>query len=241
MLQHIKDLYGSKLAATDGDIGHVQDFYFDDDSWVIRYLVADTGTWLTGRLVLISPHAFGRLDTAGRVMHINLSRKKIESSPSIETHKPVSRQYEIEYYSYYGWPDYWSGGAMSGLGGFPMVTPHSRDTIEAQLQNNRRDDKHLQAIRGVTGYSIQTIDGMVGHVTGFVVDDKVWSIRDLIVEAGHWYSGKEIRISPSKVERVSFEESTIFVSLTKADIQRTAEAEEARSAVENHGVGSFRD
>lgn len=130
---------------------------------------------------------------------------------------------------------------MSGLGGFPMVMPHSKDDMQAQLQNNRRDDKNLQAIRGVTGYRIQTIDGMVGHVTGFLVDDKTWAIRDLIVEAGHWYSGREIRISPGKVERVSFEESTVFVTLTKAEIQKTAEDGEVTAAVENYGTGSFRD
>ena len=53
MLQNIKNLYGDKLAALDGDIGHLKDFYFDDESWAIRYLVADTGSWLTGRLVLL--------------------------------------------------------------------------------------------------------------------------------------------------------------------------------------------
>jgi sporulation protein YlmC with PRC-barrel domain len=241
MLQEINELFGDKLAATDGDIGRVQDFYFDDKSWTIRYLVADTGTWLTGRLVLISPRAFGRLDQAGKTLHINLARKQIEGSPSIESHMPVSRQYEAEYHRYYGWPEYWSGGAMSGLAGFPMVLPHSKDIMEAQLQHNRRDDKHLQGIRAVTGFHIQTVDGMIGHVSGFLVDDDNWSISDLVVEAGHWYSGKEIRISAGKVERVSFEESTVFVSLTKADIQRTAQDHHAHADAENHGAGSFRD
>jgi PRC-barrel domain protein len=241
MLQEIKELYGNKLAATDGEIGHVQDFYFDDKSWAIRYLVADTGAWLTGRLVLISPRAFGRLDRPGKTLHINLARKQIESSPSIESHMPVSRRYEVEYHRYYGWPEYWSGGAMSGLGGYPMVLPHSKDEMEAQVRHNRRDDKNLQGIRAVTGFHIQAVDGVIGHVSGFLVDDKSWDIRDLVVEAGHWYSGKEIRIAPAKVERVSFEESTVFVTLTKTDIQRTAEDHLAHASGEIHGAGNFRD
>lgn len=241
MLQDIKELYGDTLAATDGEIGHVRDFYFDDKKWVIRYLVADTGTWLTGRLVLISPRAFGRLDQAGRTLHINLARKQIEGCPSIESHMPVSRRYEVEYHRYYGWPEYWSGGAMSGLGGFPMVLPHSQDELEAQVQHNRRDDKHLQAVSSVAGFHIQTVDGVVGHVGGFLVDDESWEISSLVAEAGHWYSGKEIRISPDKVERVSFEESTVFVSLTKADIQRTAEDHLAHALGEQTGAGSFLD
>lgn len=222
MLQNIKALYGNKLAASDGDIGHVKDFYFDDKTWVIRYLVADTGSWLTGRLVLLSPHALGKLDPNEKSLHVNLHKKQIESSPSIESHKPVSRQYEIEYYRYYGWPAYWEGGAMWGLGGFPVVLPPLKDELAAHLQHHHRDDKHLQSARAINGYAIQSTDGAIGHVTGLMVDDKSWAIRELVVETGHWYSGKEILIAPRKVERISYEESKVLVNLTKADIQQTA-------------------
>ncbi len=232
-MQHdIKKLHGYKIAASDGDIGHVRDFYFDDKTWTIRYLVADTGTWLKDQLVLLSPRSFGRLDHAGRTLNISLSRKQIERCPPIEAHMPVSRRYEVEYHRYYGWPEYWSGGAMSGIGGYPMVLPHSTDTLEAQVQHNRRDDKHLQSALSVTGFHIQTVVGVVGHVTGFLADTDNWVISELVVEAGHWYSGKEIRISPAKVERVSFEESTVFVSLTKADIERTSGNHVAHAAAD---------
>ena len=100
MLRSINQLYGDKLGASDGEIGQVKDFYFDDQNWAIRYLVADTGSWLPGRQVLISPHAFGSLYQAGKLLLVNLTRKQIEDSPSIESHKPVSRQYEEEYYRY---------------------------------------------------------------------------------------------------------------------------------------------
>jgi hypothetical protein len=231
MLRNTKDLYGSSLAATDGPIGHVRDLYFDDRRWVVRYLVADTGPWLTGRLVLISPHALGRLDAEGKALHVNLTKAKIEHCPPIESHMPVSRQYEVEYYRYYGWPDYWSGDPMSGLGGFPMVMPalKSEGRAESQATHNRRDDRHLQGMHAVTGYHIQAIDGTIGRVTGFLVDDKTWATRDVIVEAGHWYSGKEIRIPVGKVERVSYEESTMFVTLTKADIEQTAKDDVAHA------------
>jgi hypothetical protein len=109
------------------------------------------------------------------------------------------------------------------------------------VQHNRRDDKHLQAVRSVTGFHIQTVDGVVGHVSGFLVDEGSWAIRELVAEAGHWFSGREIRISTDKVERVSFEESTVFVSLTKADIQRTAEDHLAHALGEHSGAGSFLD
>src|ERR1017187_9119041 len=98
MLQNITQLIGHKLAASDGEIGHVKDFYFDDQSWAVRYLVADTGSWMPGRLVLISPHALGAFYQGGRVLLVNLTRQQIENSPLIESHKPVSRQYEEAYH-----------------------------------------------------------------------------------------------------------------------------------------------
>lgn len=223
MLHNIKELYGNKLAASDGDLGHVKDFYFDDKTWVIRYLVADTGSWMSGRLVLISPHAFGTWEQAEKTLHVKLSKHRIESSPSIELHKPVSRQYEVDYYRYYGWPAYWDGSAMWGLGGFPTILPPSQDEITALQRHQHRDDKHLQSTHAVGGYSIQATDGEIGTVSSFMVDAKSWAIRDFVVDAGHWYSGKEILIASGTVERISYEESKVFVNLTKADIQRTAE------------------
>jgi len=225
MLQSMKQLYGSKLAALDGDMGHVKDFYFDDENWVVRYLVADTGSWLTGRLVLLTPHAFGTLDLADKTLHIKLLKKKIQDSPSIESHKPVSRQYEADYYTYYGWPTYWDGSAMWGIGGYPVVLPPSKKEMEIQKKYHHRDDKHLRSMQAVTGYHIQSVDGEIGHVNSFMVDDKNWAIHELVIETGHWYSGKEILIPTSKVKKISYEEAKVFVSLTKEDIQQTAENE----------------
>jgi hypothetical protein len=231
MLQNIKELYGNKLAASDGEIGHVEDFYFDDKTWAVRYLVANTGTWLSGRLVLLSPHAFGRWDRDEKSLLVNLTRKQIENSPSIELHRPVSRQYEEEYYRYYGWPTYWDGGGMWGGGEYPVAPPPPTKEEIVAHQNHHRDDKHLRSMHATTGYHIQAADGPIGHVIGFRVDDKSWAIRELVVESGHWYSGKEILISPSLIERISYDESKVFVNLTKADIQHTMENDVAKAGV----------
>jgi len=228
MLQNIKDLYGNKILASDGVIGHVQDFYFDDIIWVIRYMVADTGNWLPGREVLLSPHSFGPLNQEEETMLVNLTKKQIEDSPMMETHEPVSRQYEMEYYRYYGWPAYWNGGSVWGFNNYPVVMPPSRDQIVSYDLHHSNDDKHLQSMSAVDGYHIQATDGMIGHVSDFLIDDMSWSIRELVVETGHWYSGKEILISPDKIDRISYEESKVFVNLSKADIQRTEENEIAQ-------------
>ena len=105
MLLSLRQLYRKKLRASDGDIGHVEDFYFNDQQWAIRYVVADTGSWLSGRLVLISPHAFGNLHQNGDCLLVNLDRQQIENSPAIESHKPVSLQYQA----------YWDGVETWGV------------------------------------------------------------------------------------------------------------------------------
>src|SRR5688572_11619389 len=102
MLRKATDLMGLKLGARDGEIGRVKDFYFDDQTWTVRYLVADTGTWLTGRRVLISPFAFEGLDPEHKHINVKLTREQIERSPSIDEHKPVSRQFESDYARHYG-------------------------------------------------------------------------------------------------------------------------------------------
>jgi PRC-barrel domain protein len=223
MLHNLKQIRGHKLAASDGAIGHVKDFYFDDKTWAIRYLVADTGNWLSGRQVLLSPHSFGHLDQDGKVFSINLTRKQIENSPSIDAHRPVSRQFEKNYYDYYGWPMYWEGGAVWGMGEYPTFAPSTRPYVFEDYQYPRWDDIHLRSTNAVTGYGIHATDGMLGSVSGFLVDQKKWVIRELAIETGHWYSGKEILITPRKVERISYEESKVFVSLSKADLERTEE------------------
>jgi hypothetical protein len=236
MLQNIKELYGTKLAASDGDIGQLKDFYFDDKSWTIRYLVADTGTWLSTRQVLFSPHALGHFDRDGRMLSVNLTRKQIENSPLIESHKPVSRQHEVDYNHYYGWPASWDGGAMRALGCYPIVMPPSRNELETQLRGHEHDDTHLRSTKAVTGYAIHATDGAIGSVSGFMVDDQTWTIGELMVEAGHWYSGREILIPTGKISRISYGDSKAFVHLTKADIQLTGESEVAEAGGGNPGA-----
>ena len=223
MLQNIKELYGNKLAASDGGIGFVKDFYFDDNTWVIRYLVVDTGTWLSDRKILLTPHVFGALDRDKNILSIKLTRKQIEDSPSIDSHRPVSRQYEQDYYRYYGWPGYWEGGGMWGVAGFPVIDEPPVEKKRPHHGHNQRDDVHLRSTKAVNGYKIHATDGMIGSIRSFMVDDKSWEIGELVVETGHWYSGKVILIPSLQIERISYEESKIFVNFTRAAIQQAAD------------------
>ena len=221
MLRSIKQLYGEKLGASDGEIGRVKDFYFDDEKWAIRYVVVDTGAWLPGRQVLLSPHAFGSLHQVGQDLLVNLTRKQIEGSPSIDSHKPVSRQYEEEYYRYYGWPYYWNGDDIWGMSGFPILETPPAPAAAPGGPQRKRADAHLRSTRDVSGYHIKATNGTAGRVCDFMMDGQSWAMVELIVKTGHLLSGKEVCLPTSAVERISYKESAVIVSLTKAAVERS--------------------
>jgi hypothetical protein len=226
MSQSIKKLYGEKLGALDGEIGTVKDFYFDDQNWTVRYVVAETGTWLTSRQVLLSPHAIGSLNEDGKAMLVNLTQKQIEGSPPIEWHKPVSRQYEEEYHRYYGWPGYWEGGGLwGGIRGLPALPLPGRFTREnpaaSAVKTPERVDAHLRSTQAVRGYHLQASDGIIGHVCDFMMDEESWAIGRLVIKTGNRFTGTEVLIPAGSVNRVSYEESTVFVNLTKEAVERS--------------------
>lgn len=228
MLQDLRKIIGCKLGASDGEIGNVKDFYFDDRTWMVRYLVADTGNWLPGRQVLLAPPAFGqvpfgRLEESQGVLRVELSRQRIEDSPSIDTALPVSRQNEAAYYQHYGWPMYWSADPMTGAGAtVPVaIAPPMTTFLGTPDRQEARGDVHLRSVLAVVGYALHATDGELGKVVGFVVNNRTWQIQEMVVEAGHWYSGKEIRILPENVTRISYDKSAVYVNFAKCDIENT--------------------
>jgi len=190
MLRSLKQLYGEKLEAIDGEIGAIKDFYFDDQNWAVRYLAADTGDWLAGRKVLLSPHALAA--SSGKAMRVSLTRKKIEKSPAVGPHNQVLRDYEEKYYKYYGWPPYWTTKARSVAG--PRPEP----------------DAHLRSTQAVNGYLVRVGDETIGHVCDFMVNTENWEIGQLVVKTGHRLSGKDTLIPTKQVERISYDDSTVF-------------------------------
>lgn len=220
MLHSIQQRYGEKLRATDGEIGHVRDFYLDDkNNWTVRYLVADTGRWLSGRLVLISPRALGRLVPKGKVILVNLTRQQIEKSPSIDEHMPLSRQYEEEYHRHYGYPYYAEAWPLWGLAEYPVTAPLP------PVADARKGgvDSHLRSARFIKGYRVEATDGPIGHLADFLIDGRTWTVREIVVETGHWYAGKTVRIPTEKISNVSFDEATVYVDSTKSALLEATE------------------
>jgi hypothetical protein len=223
MLQSIKQLYGNNLVASDGEIGHVKDFYFDERTWAIRYVVADTGSWLPERQVLISPHALSGLRQADKVLRVNLTCKQIENSPSIAPHKPVSRQYEEEYYRYFGWPSYWHGSGLWGTIDFPALEQPAKLLPSASAAVSRPQpgpgDAHLRTTRAVGSYSRDGTDWMKSDVCDYMIDPQSWAIRQVVIKTGRRLSCKEIGIPADRVEQIAWDKSTMCVSLMKESME----------------------
>jgi hypothetical protein len=222
MLSKAKTLKGYKLHSLDGEIGKVEEFYFDDHYWTIRYLIADTGNWLAGRQVLISPYALAAVNKEERSISIDLTKKQIEKSPSVDSDKPVSRQYEEAYHGYYGWPMYWGGPYMWGQ--HPYIMNDRKNWRE--FTHRKGWDSHLRSTQDVSGYVIQATDGEIGHVEDFIIDDETWAtwaIRYLIIDTQNWWPGKKVLVSPRWIDRVSWLESKIFVNVLRETIRQAPE------------------
>jgi hypothetical protein len=223
MLHNLTDLKGMTIKARDGEIGEVDDFYFDDDNWTVRYLVVDTGTWLTGRKVLISPIALRHADPANRRIEADLTKKQIEDSPGVEADKPVSRQYEMSYFDYYGYPYYWSGPYLWGPAAYPgpLAVPQRAQTELEEIRKREQEssDPHLHSANEVIGYYIEAADGDIGHVEEFIVDDENWAIRYAVVDTRNWWPGKKVLVAPRWIERASWQDSRVYVNLARDAIQ----------------------
>jgi len=237
MLHKAKTLAGYTFNGRDGDVGRVDEFYFDDQRWVVRYLIADTGGWLSGRRVLLSPYGLGAVSDAKRQIAVDLSKKQIEASPPVECDKPVSRQLHELYSSYYGWPLYWGGPYMWGAR--PTLV---RDTKEwkSRAEVGNGADPHLRSTTEVTGYAIEATDGHVGRVEDFVIDDETWAIRYLILDTRDWWEGKRVLISPKWISRVSWGDTKVFINLSREAVKNSPEFTDESALTHDYEVALHR-
>ncbi len=233
MLRTLNDYEKCVIGATDGHVGHVKDLYFDDHTWVVRYLIVDTGSWLLDRKVLISPMSIQKADWPAHTLAAAITKEQVENSPAIDTDQPVSRQHELQYLGYYGYPSYWGGVGMWGAGMYPFaVVPaqtelplgavareHAIAGAQAQQEQHRDDDPHLRSCSAVVGYHIHATDGEVGHVDGFLVDDETWAIRYVVVNTSNWWVGHKVLIAPQWIEGVQWSDETVTVDLNREKVK----------------------
>jgi hypothetical protein len=233
MLRNSKNLEGCCIGATDGTIGEVKDLYFDDEAWVIRYLVVGTGSWLQNRKVLISPYALSQPQWAQKLLRASLTKEQVKNSPDIDTDMPVSRQHEMQYLKYYNYPWYGGGAGLWGIGATPALMPlggayewpadsygQIRAEHDREVSNEReKGDHHLRSYNAIQKYSIHASDGDIGHVAGLLVDDETWAIRYLIVDTSNWGMGHQALVATQWIRDVSWPHSYVTIALSRGELK----------------------
>jgi sporulation protein YlmC with PRC-barrel domain len=209
-------LRGYTIRATDGDIGKVYEFYLDDDAWTIRYLLVDIGSWLSGRLAIIPRAALGQADSKCHILPVELTKKQVESSPGIDANKPVYRQQKSRLPD--DWPIYWGGGRLLIAGAFDGY-PYTKTKGGKRLIEEHKGDPHLRSTREVIGYRIQAIDGEIGHVDNFIVDDETWVIHYIVVDTRNWLPGRKVLVPTHWIEDIRWPEYKIRIDLLRESIR----------------------
>jgi hypothetical protein len=255
MLHTVKELERYAIHATDGVVGHVRGVYFDDESWVVRYLVVDTGGWFANRKVLISPMSVTHVNRLERSLSVSITRQQVKDSPDIDTDKPISRQHESGYLGYYGYPYYWGRGGFWGQGSFPslllnvsehgMAQSDGSDAIErtqsmGEVGFEPGDDSHLRSCEAVTDYRIEATDGDLGHVKGFVMEEGTWAIRYLIVHTSEWWLGHDVLVATRWIKKVSWLDSSVSVGLTRQVVKASPVYDTARQIDREHEMDIFK-
>ena len=213
MLKNLKDLYGARLGAADGDIGYVKDFYFDDHAWALRYLLADAPKWLPARQLLFSPlmfgsRPFGFSEADPKILRVSLNRTKIEESPVIASGRAVSRADEEAYYAYHGLKGHWHAAPVAGEPRWPTPGPWPVDHLPS-----------LRSTKALDGYVVNSTDGPVGHVRGLRADDQTWQIREIAIDTGPWYARRSLYLSPANVIAIDHDKRSLFVNLPTRDFR----------------------
>lgn len=226
----LNNLVGYTMRATDGEIGEVKEFYFDDQTWTIRYLILETGNWLFGRKVLISTEALTGTAWSNKAVSVNLTKEQVKTSPDIDTDQPVYRQQEEKLFEHYPWNNYWGGGLLGmGYGTTGMMTPMSvsvQQTIhDEKIENGtgHKVDSHLRSTGKTMGFKIHAADGEIGTFEDFIVDDSSWKIEFLVVDMSKWKSGKKVLISPTGVSQIKLSMENVIVDLNVDQIINSPE------------------
>ena len=235
MSQRIHSFLGQALSTRNGELGSVKDFLFDDRFGEVRYLVVETGSWLSSRQVLISPEALVEPSQNDGVLTVDLTQEQVRNAPGTDMAQPVSRRHEEELRQYYGWPLYWTNTHyMNSPGWFsssfpmdPIAPTGPMDSVEPRIPSDTpaeergvaEGDSHLRSVAEVNGYHIHARDGEIGHVEDFVVEDDKWVLSHLIVDTRNWLPGRKVVVPLDRILGIRWQEQTVDVDLPREAIE----------------------
>ncbi|MCS6302695.1 MAG: PRC-barrel domain containing protein [Nitrospira sp.] len=216
--RRVRDIAALTLSAIDGRMGSISELYFDDQNWTVRYLIVNTGGWLSARNVLIAPIAVAGIDDADASMRINLRKEQIEQAPPIEKAKPISRQYEEAYYEHFRWAPYWQAGTT--VLGTPIPYPDPPPmNVDEPVFFESPEKSHLRSSAEVTGYGVHAQDGEIGHIEDLVIDDEDWNVGYVEVDTRNWLPGKKVLVQTGRIKQIDWYSRSVTMSLTRHAIQ----------------------
>ena len=222
MLKFSSALRGYAIETSDGEVGTIADFLVDDRTWRTRWLVVDTGTWLTGRMVLLHPASIVHADHERRALSVGLTRAQVEGSPELSEHEPVSMQMERHLYDYYGWEPM---ATEYSFGANPIASKYSAPPFfavapAAEVAVAEDDcDPHLRSLEAINAYHVVGAEGALGKVENLMMDEADWRVPYLVVDTGHWWSGKHVLVSRHAVKEISWADREISVDITRAQVK----------------------
>src|SRR5512133_1058354 len=223
MLRSLKEIENYIVCAADGKIGRVDDFLIDDERWVIRYLVIETGGLLERRQVLIAPSSVVEVEWSASRVQLALTKDTVKNSPNIDARKPVSRQREQDLYSYYGYPPYWNSTETTSVSPSPAVLVANASLETSPVSREQAADVHLRSARELRGYTIQATDGSMGHVDDYILEDDIWGVRYLVIDTSNWWLGKKVLVAPEWASRIDWFEQVLYVDMTRQAVKDSPE------------------
>jgi hypothetical protein len=240
MMHLAQKVAGATVRGVDGEIGTLEDFYFEEDRWTVRYLLVDTGKWFSGKRVLISPMSVR--DGWGRTgVPLGLTKEQVWNSPEIDEGVSLSRACETNVLAYYGYPDYWGAASIWGDYDSPMALAagaaaesKSAPPVSTGIDPEAR---HLRSIKKSTGYHLHARNGEIGHVDDFLIGEQSWRIRYLLVDTSNWIGGRSVIVSSETVEGIDPGRGQLYVAADRDGIAKAPELESIQSALELTEIG----
>ena len=208
VLRNTRDFECYRLLSADGELGRVEAFYFDNKSWLIRYLGVNIGKQPGQRCFLVSTVSIGEIDEQHQTLYIELTSRQVENSPRVNPRRALTRDDEVAYYNHLGWKPYWeSEPPLENLSASGEAAEFFLITSRSNQSNNIR------------GFEVSALDGGIGHVDDLIIDTRYWVIRYLCIDADDWIKKKYLLIYPAWINHVRWKTRQMSVGLKRKQLK----------------------
>ncbi|MCM3399368.1 MULTISPECIES: PRC-barrel domain-containing protein [Oceanobacillus] len=221
MMRLTSQLKQFNIHATDGELGKIKDFYFDDRNWEIRYAIVDTRKWLPGRKVLLSPNSFIEVDETNESVNVEFDKLMIRNSPPVPENEDLTKDKENHLIDYFGWNSYTDNAlphAERGLlGTFPIIgLENERPPEEPHLNRNGRyheHDNYLRSEEETNDFKVHAKDGKIGRIVDMIYDTSQWIIEYIVVRSSKSIVENEFYIFHTRqINTVDWFEKDLYIN-----------------------------